>query len=68
MTAASAVATASAVAGAKTYDLILFGMTGFTGKLAVEYMLQKQQAGGTAIKRLSWAVFVREIKPKRLPF
>jgi short subunit dehydrogenase-like uncharacterized protein len=26
----------------KKYDIILFGCTGFTGKLAVEYLLQKQ--------------------------
>jgi len=26
----------------KSYDIILFGVTGFTGKLAVEYLLQKQ--------------------------
>lgn len=25
----------------KTYDIILFGTTGFTGKLAVEYLLKK---------------------------
>lgn len=27
----------------KTHDIILFGMTGFTGKLAVEYMLKKKE-------------------------
>lgn len=26
----------------KTYDIVLFGMTGFTGKLAAEYLLKKQ--------------------------
>ncbi|CAB9515063.1 Trans-acting enoyl reductase [Seminavis robusta] len=26
----------------KTYDIVLFGMTGFTGKLAVEHLLKKQ--------------------------
>lgn len=36
----------------KTYDIILFGMTGFTGKLAVEYMLKKEHP-------VQWAVCAR---------
>jgi len=35
-----------------TYDLILFGCTGFTGKLAVEYLLTKQYP-------ISWAACAR---------
>jgi short subunit dehydrogenase-like uncharacterized protein len=50
----------------KRYDIILFGVTGFTGKLAAEYLLQKQQQQqqqGT--KTLQWAVCARnEAKAK----
>jgi short subunit dehydrogenase-like uncharacterized protein len=37
------------------YDIILFGCTGFTGKLAVEYLLQHKQ------HLISWAVSARDV-------
>ena len=40
----------------KPYDIILFGVTGFTGKLAAEYLLGKQKQSSGAIK---WAVCAR---------
>jgi hypothetical protein len=40
----------------KKYDIILFGVTGFTGKLAAEYLLHKTRDLG---KTLSWAVSAR---------
>lgn len=40
----------------KKYDIILFGVTGFTGKLCAEYLLKKQQATAAG---LSWAVSAR---------
>lgn len=51
----------------KKYDLILFGVTGFTGKLAAEYLWQKQQqqqqasaaAGGGKKRSFTWAVSAR---------
>ncbi|GKY96458.1 hypothetical protein MPSEU_000605300 [Mayamaea pseudoterrestris] len=47
----------------KQYDIILFGVTGFTGKLAAEYLLQKQQDKTT--KAFKWAVCARnEAKAK----
>ena len=36
----------------KTYDIILFGVTGFTGKLAVEYLLNKEPS-------VNWAACAR---------
>ncbi len=38
----------------KKYDIILFGVTGFTGKLAAEYLLNKNTSNG-----ISWAVSAR---------
>ena len=37
----------------KTYDIVLFGVTGFTGKLAVEYLLNKNDSS------LKWAACAR---------
>ena len=37
----------------KTYDIVLFGVTGFTGKLAVEYFLTKKNSS------LKWAACAR---------
>jgi short subunit dehydrogenase-like uncharacterized protein len=39
----------------KKYDIILFGVTGFTGTLCAEYLLSKVAAGSN----LSWAVSAR---------
>lgn len=39
----------------KKYDIILFGVTGFTGKLAAEYLLQKNYG-------ISWAVCARNAR------
>jgi short subunit dehydrogenase-like uncharacterized protein len=45
---------------AKTYDLILFGVTGFTGKLAAEYLLNKNYD-------IQWAACARsEAKAKQI--
>ena len=30
---------------AKEYDVLLFGVTGFTGKLALEHLLEQNYAG-----------------------
>lgn len=40
----------------KAYDIILFGVTGFTGKLVAEYLWHKQKNLGSTI---SWAVSAR---------
>jgi short subunit dehydrogenase-like uncharacterized protein len=46
----------------KNYDIILFGCTGFTGKLAVEYLLQKQLQLKDAELPLKWAVSARNVE------
>ena len=46
----------------KKYDIILFGCTGFTGKLAVEYLLQKQLQLKDAELPLEWAVSARNVE------
>jgi short subunit dehydrogenase-like uncharacterized protein len=40
----------------KQYDIILFGVTGFTGQLAAEYLLERNKNEGYGIK---WAVSAR---------
>ena len=46
----------------KTYDIILFGVTGFTGKLAVEYLLTKKN-----YPTITWAACARsESKAKTI--
>ena len=48
----------------KPYDIILFGVTGFTGKLAAEYLFGKQQQSSNTLK---WAVCARnEAKAKEV--
>lgn len=42
------------MASSKKYDIILFGVTGFTGTLAAEYLLNAKQDSG-----LKWAVSAR---------
>jgi short subunit dehydrogenase-like uncharacterized protein len=47
------------------YDIILFGCTGFTGKLAVEYLFQKQkqlELKDTDQLPLKWAVSARNVQ------
>ena len=44
----------------KKYDIVLFGVTGFTGKLAVEYLLQRSNNDeDEEYKNLKWAVSAR---------
>jgi len=47
----------------KKYDIILFGVTGFTGKLAAEYLLERIHGGknqhGAAAASITWAVCAR---------
>jgi len=44
------------------YDVVLFGVTGFTGKLAAEYLMEKDYRGTAGLK---WAVSARnEAKAK----
>ena len=43
----------------KQYDIILFGCTGFTGKLAVEYLWNKTQSKDESGSSVSWAVSAR---------
>eukprot|EP00429_Kryptoperidinium_foliaceum_P005431 CAMPEP_0176014626 /NCGR_PEP_ID=MMETSP0120_2-20121206/6920_1 /TAXON_ID=160619 /ORGANISM="Kryptoperidinium foliaceum, Strain CCMP 1326" /LENGTH=410 /DNA_ID=CAMNT_0017347573 /DNA_START=81 /DNA_END=1313 /DNA_ORIENTATION=- len=45
----------------KKYDIVLFGVTGFTGKLAAEYLLQR----GAGI---SWAVSARSLEKAKAVF
>ena len=50
--------------GTKKYDIVLFGVTGFTGKLAVEYLLQRSRnerddGKNDEYKNLKWAVSAR---------
>jgi len=42
---------------ARKFDLIVFGATGFTGRLVAEYLLASQGAGG----KLSWALAGRSL-------
>jgi short subunit dehydrogenase-like uncharacterized protein len=42
---------------ARTFDLIVFGASGFTGRLVAEYLLQKYGVGG----EVSWAVAGRDL-------
>jgi short subunit dehydrogenase-like uncharacterized protein len=44
----------------KKYDLILFGVTGFTGKLAAEYILARSNSGkDDEYRKLKWACSAR---------
>ena len=42
----------------KKYDVVIFGATGFTGKLVVEYFLSQYAAGSN----VSWAMAGRNLK------
>ena len=44
----------------REYDIIVFGATGFTGKLVVEYIIE--QYGLKNNKLFKWAIAGRDIK------
>jgi short subunit dehydrogenase-like uncharacterized protein len=45
----------------KKYDFVLFGVTGFTGKLAAEYVIERSSSGRDEYSSLQWACSARNI-------